>query len=80
MDYKDGEYSSAHKMPSEFSHRILNPRMGGGYHDNTSQGSIQVTVGRVPSQQLTAHKDQVAAVRTSTATQAQAQEDRRKID
>ena len=41
IDYRDGEYSSAHKIPSEFSHRILNPRMGGGYHnDTTSQNSI----------------------------------------
>ena len=56
LDYKEGDYSSAHKVPSEYSHAVMNPRLVSRNRMDESpakgSGSIQVTIGRVPSQQL----------------------------
>ena len=54
LDYKENDYSSAHKVPSEFSHGVMNPRLVSRNRMDESPGksSIQVTIGRVPSQQL----------------------------
>ena len=69
------EYSSAYKVPSDASYRILGPRLGG--FDTTGHNSIQVTVGRAT--RLSDKLNASPARPVSPFTEAQKEEAERKV-